>query len=293
MPGNVKVGDVLNIRVPNRNTSSTCDNFIPVAATVKVIGQRGIFLEDNANPTGGFSATDYQSLSDQFDAKIYATDVAYFGTPTDFDNNTRVVIVLTKEVNKIENLLGQVFFADLFADECASSNDGEFFYGRTPDPSGAAGAAYTVADALLDAPIIIAHEFTHLIQIGRRITYPPATAVQSTWELEGQATFSEEVNGYAVTGLAPGQNLGFEIAFNNPADAADQLVRRYVRRPRGVLRVHVGHDTRAGRARTVQLARDALAGEYGPVPNGARAVRCARVVPALAVGSVRRSIRRW
>ena len=216
VPGNVKVGDVLNIRVPNRNTSSTCTNFIPIAATVKIIGQRGIFLEDNANPTGGFSAADYQSLSDQFDAKIYATDVAYFGAPTDFDNNTRVVIVLTKEVNKIENLLGQVFFADLFPDECPSSNDGEFFYGRTPDPSGTAGAAYTVADALLDAPIIIAHEFTHLIQIGRRITYPPATAVQSTWELEGQATFSEEVNGYAVTGLAPGQNLGFETAFNNP-----------------------------------------------------------------------------
>jgi hypothetical protein len=36
------------------------------------------------------------------------------------------------------------------------------------------------------------------------------------WELEGQATFAEEVNGYAVTGLTPGMNLGFNIAFNNP-----------------------------------------------------------------------------
>jgi hypothetical protein len=218
VPGTAKVGDVLNIRVPNRNTSSTCQNFIAVTVTVKALGERGIIVEDNANPTGGFTATDYQTLSNQFDSQIYATDVAYFGDPTDFDNNTRVVIVITKEVNKITNLLGQVFSADLLpTSQCPSSNEGEFFYGKAPDPTGAAGTAYTVADALTDAPLIIAHEFAHVIQLGRRITYPPATAIQSTWELEGQATFAEEVTGYTVTGLGPGQNLGFEIAFNNPA----------------------------------------------------------------------------
>jgi hypothetical protein len=218
VPTTVKVGDVINIRVPNRNSPSTCQNFIPVAVTVKTIGQKGIFVEDNANPTGGFSATDYQGLSDKFDSQIYATDAGYFGVPTDQDNNSRVVIVITKEVNKITNLLGEVFTADLVTQQdCPSSNEGEFFYGRAPDPTGAAGAAYTVTAALEDAPIIIAHEFTHVIQLGRRLNYEPATAFQSTWELEGQATFAEEVNGYAATGLAPGQNLGFEVAFNNPA----------------------------------------------------------------------------
>ncbi|HUQ84407.1 MAG TPA: Ig-like domain-containing protein [Gemmatimonadaceae bacterium] len=211
-----KVGDVLNIRVPNR-ASNTCQNSIPIAVTVKMIGQRGIFVEDNGNPTGGFTTANYQALSDQFDAQIYATDVAYFGEPTDADANSRIVIVLTKEVNKVANLLGQVFTADLFPQsDCPASNEGEFYYGRVPDPSGTAGAAYTAADALLDAPILIAHEFSHIIQLGRRINYEPATAFQSTWELEGQATFAEEVNGYTATGLTPGQNLGFEIAFNNP-----------------------------------------------------------------------------
>jgi hypothetical protein len=217
VPSTVKVGDVLNIRVPNRSSSSTCQNFIPVAVTVKVVGTKGIFVEDNGNPTGGFATSDYQALSDRFDSQIYATDAGYFGVPTDQDGNGRVVIVITKEVNKIANLLGEVFTADLVTQqECPASNEGEFFYGRAPDPTAAAGAAYTVADALLDAPIIIAHEFTHVIQLGRRLNYEPATAFQSTWELEGQATFAEEVNGYAATGLAPGQNLGFEIAFNNP-----------------------------------------------------------------------------
>ena len=217
VPGTAKVGDVINIRVPNRNSTSTCQNFISVAVTVKAVGTRGIILEDNANPAGGFAASDYQALSDKFDTQIYATDAGYFGDPTDFDNNSRVVIVITKEVNKITNLLGEVFTSDLVPQTtCPSSNEGEFFYGKAPDPTGSLGTAYSVSDALDDAPVIIGHEFAHVIQLGRRLVYPPATAFQSTWELEGQATFAEEVNGYTATGFKPGQNLGFDVAFNNP-----------------------------------------------------------------------------
>ena len=210
-----KVGDVLNMKVPTR--PNTCELSAPITVTVKAVGTRGIFVEDNANPTGGFSSSDYQALSDRFDSQIYATDVDYFGEPTDFDNNGRVVIVITKEVNKVSNLLGQVIFADLFPDECASSNDGEYFYGKAPDPTGTVNGTYTVENALLDAPIIIAHEFAHIIQVSRRLTYPAATFFQSTWELEGQATFAEEINGWAVTGLRPGQNHGFAVAWNTPS----------------------------------------------------------------------------
>ena len=216
VPANVKVGDVVNMKVPTR--PNTCNLSTPITTTVKAIGAHGIFVEDNANPTGGFSATDYQTLSDRFDNEIYATDVAYFGEPTDFDENGKVVIVITKEVNKVTpSILGQVIFADLLeVSDCPASNEGEYFYGKAPDPNGTVAGAYTIASALNDAPVIIAHEFTHVIQIGRRITYEPATVIQSTWELEGQATFAEEVNGFAVTGRSPGNNYGFAVAFNNP-----------------------------------------------------------------------------
>ena len=217
IPGTAKVGDVLNIRVPDRN-ANTCTNFVPIAVTVKALGNRAIFLEDNANPTGGFTAANYETLRNQFDSQIYPTDAGYFGEPTDFDSNSRTAIVITKEINKTANLLGVVYSANFASQaQCPSSNEGEVFYGRAPDPSGTAGSAYSVADALEDAPVIIAHEFTHIIQIGRRGTFAGFTAFQTTWELEGQATFAEEVNGFAATGLAPGQNLGFEVAFN-PGD---------------------------------------------------------------------------
>jgi hypothetical protein len=224
VPGTAKVGDVLTIRMPDRGSSSTCRNFVSLTVTVRAAGTKSIILEDNANPTGGFSASDYQALSDRLDNQIFTTDVAYFGTPTDFDNNAKLVIVVTKEVNKTANLLGEVFTADLVPQsQCASSNEGEFYYGRAPDPNGTAGTKYAVADALNDAPLLIAHEFAHVIQLGRRLTYPPASAFQSTWELEGQATFAEEVNGFAALGLAPGQNLGFGVAFNRPPNPAQPI----------------------------------------------------------------------
>jgi len=216
VPATAKVGDVINMRVPTR--PNTCLLSTPITVTVKAVGQHGIFVEDNANPTGGFSAADYQTLSARFDNEIYAVDVGYFGDPTDFDENTRVVIVITREVNKVTpTILGQVIFADLASrDECPASNEGEYFYGRAPDPNASVGSAYTVANALLDAPIIIAHEFTHVIQIGRRGTYEAATDFQSQWEIEGQATFAEEVNGFQATGRSPGQNLGFAVMWNDP-----------------------------------------------------------------------------
>ena len=223
VPGTAKVGDVLNVRVPARN-DRTCQLFTPISATVKAVGTNNVILEDNANPGGGFSASDYQALSTQFDTQIYATDVAYFGAPTDFDENSRIAIVITKEVNKTPGLLGVVFSVNFFDQtECPASNEGEFFYGKAPDPNGTAGQAYPLAEALKDAPVIISHEFAHVIQIGRRLEFTaPNFVIQSTWELEGQATFAEEVNGYTATGLGPGQNLGLAALFNDSPKVASE-----------------------------------------------------------------------
>jgi len=217
IPATAKVGDVLSVRVPALD-DETCQAFTPISATVKAVGTSNIILEDTGNPSGGFSSTDYAALSTQFDARIYATDAAYFGTPTDFDGNGRIGIVITKEVNKMPNLLGVVFAVNFFdRSECAASNEGEVFYGRAPDPNGTVGDTYSVPDARVDAPVIIAHELTHVIQLGRRLQFTaPNVVIQSPWELEGQATLAEEVNGFAATGLGPGRNLDFATMANEP-----------------------------------------------------------------------------
>jgi hypothetical protein len=214
VPGTVNVGDtVKNVRIWTR--LPTCDSFDSIAVVVRAKGARGIWVEDVNNPINGYTASDFDSLSNYLDNVIFDTDTSYFGNPGDIDGNARIVVVVTKEVNRQSaGLLGFVGSGDFFSRaSCATSNEGEFFYARAPDPTAVFGSTYTRDDAFADAPFLIAHEFTHIIQFGRRI---PLGGLFSRWMLEGQATFAEEVNGFAVAGRTPGQNYGFAVAFNIP-----------------------------------------------------------------------------
>jgi len=213
VPPDVMVDDVININVPGVTTGILpCDDFTPITTVVRAVGTHAVWLEDQGNPAGGYSAEDIDAFSTQFDNITYDTEVAYFGTDTDVDANTRVVVVLTKEVNRFGSA-GVVFPRD-FRDpaSCPASNGGEFFYVWVPDPNG------TVADSIsLDivrefGPVVFAHEFAHVIQLGRRIQ--AGTPLMTLWELEGQATLAEEVVGHAVEGHAVGQNLGGSVAYD-------------------------------------------------------------------------------
>lgn len=213
--GSVQVGDTIQIKYPDIS-KSFCSVSIPVTTVVRAVGTKGIWLEDVENPEGGYTTADFQQLSDVFDQDIYASDVAYFGTPTDFDNNGRVVIVTTKEVNKSKSVLGFVVSSDLAStSDCPASNEGEFYYGRAPDPEGLyeSPSPYQLTTARKDAQILIAHEFTHVIQFGRRGTFPGAHVFQSVWEMEGQATLAQEVVGHDLNGRTTGQNYGADVAF--------------------------------------------------------------------------------
>jgi hypothetical protein len=223
VPSTVQVGDTIPINFPDIR-ANFCSTSIPIKTVVRAVGTKGIWLEDVANPTGGYTAGDFQSLSDEFDNDIYASDVAYFGAPTDFDGNGRVVIVTTKEVNKSQNVLGFVVSTDLQSTStCPASNDGEFYYGRAPDPDGLyeAPSPYLLDNARKDAQLLIAHEFTHVIQFGRRMTYPGAQLFQSVWEMEGQATLAQEVVGNDINGRTTGQNYGADVALNS--DGASEV----------------------------------------------------------------------
>lgn len=219
LPAGIKAGDTVTVRVPT--LGNICNDYTEIRTVVRTLGERGIWLDDVANPPNGLTQTDFDMLSDVFDNRIWTTNVAWFGEPSDLDSNGRVAIVTTKEVNKAENTLGFVVSSDLLErTTCASSNIGEFYYARAADPTGQHGGEYTVEDAREDAVQLIGHEFTHIIQFSRRIFNPSATAFQTAWELEGQAVFAEEVNGHAATGRSSHQNYGFDVAFTGASDNA-------------------------------------------------------------------------
>jgi len=227
-----QVGDTVRLNVPDLRTNF-CATGIPITARVRARGTGSIWVEDIRNPPGGFTDENYQALAARFDDRILSVNTAYFGTPTDLDQNGRIVVVISQEVNRITSALGFVVTTDFFPKagtpngSCPASNEGEYYYAKAPDPNasipapaGETARAYTVADALSDAPILLAHETTHIIQLGRRLTSPTALELQTIWELEGQATFAEEVVGLADRNLALGGNYGFNVAWNS-SGAAD------------------------------------------------------------------------
>lgn len=208
----VQVGQTVTLRMPDLS-ANICDDSFSVSAIVKAVGTRGIWLNDKDNPGNGFTDTDFQNLSDQFDNTIYDTDVDYFGVPSDRDGNGRAIILVTEKINDVSNnTLGFVAPTDLLDRlVCPASNEAEIYYNRAPDP-----LSYTRALAIEDAPELIAHEFTHVIQSGRRLVINNTNDVMDAFMAEGQATFAEEVVGHVETGRSTGQNYGFSVAFNEP-----------------------------------------------------------------------------
>jgi hypothetical protein len=213
IPATLAVGDTVPIRYPGEG--NLCTSFVEVRSVVRVVGTHGIWLEDVDNPEGGLTPEDIQRLSDEFDTKIYTTVTDYFGSPTDIDNNQRIAVVLTRQVNKIRpGVAGHVGPQDLVPRSlCPSSDEGEIYYGVVPDPAGTEGDPLSRDDVTAISVQTIAHEFTHIIQLGQRFILhdlPP----HPVWVMEGQAMLAEEITGYVYEGRSPGHNYGFDIAFN-------------------------------------------------------------------------------
>ncbi len=99
-----------------------CANAITTRRAVAAISNTAYVLADTANPPGGFSDADYASFGTTFDTLINPLDIQTFGQPTDIDHNGKIVIIFTKEVNKLtprgaNGVVGGFFFdRDLFPD---------------------------------------------------------------------------------------------------------------------------------------------------------------------------------
>jgi hypothetical protein len=211
--GTVSVGDTIPINVLADGATS-CNQFDVITTVVRAKGTTSIWLEDIANPPGGYTQSDFQSLVSGFDNLVYTADVAQFGQPTDTDANGGVVMVITKEANS-RGSFGFTNVCDVAPRSATNlaSNEGEFFYGETPDPNGVFGIPFDASDALFFAPVIQAHELVHVIQIGRR--FAAGGGFPAPWILEGQATLGEEIVGHADEGHSVGENLGAMVMFND------------------------------------------------------------------------------
>jgi hypothetical protein len=219
VPASVKVGDTVSVNV---NGLDACDNPTIQGARVVAIGTHAIVLADTSNPPNGFSDADYQRFATRFDTLVYPLDTDAFGVPSDIDNNGHIVLIFTKAVNELtpanaSSFVGGFTFArDLFPrvgttrlPSCEASNEGEYFYLITPDPTGLVNGndrSTGFVDTMTTA--IIAHEFQHLINSSRRIYVNDANDFEATWLDEGLAHIAEELLFYREAGIGPKNNIG-------------------------------------------------------------------------------------
>jgi uncharacterized protein YjdB len=223
------VGDTIVVKVYVEG--STCTDianggtgvYSTVTTVVTHVGTSAIYMEDIDNPlTESFTAAEYAAWDVTLSGTTLPTLTNYFGDFVDgipyggvvgddlgLDADGRVGVVLTKEVNKLENLLGFVSSVDLIATSvCPISNQAELFYGRAPDPDGLYAAGVTTkAEIAASMPSLIAHEVTHILQ-GTQELFPTWTGWHASWEKEAGATLAEQLVGMAVLGHESGQNLG-------------------------------------------------------------------------------------
>ncbi|HEY4130902.1 MAG TPA: hypothetical protein VGM50_09810 [Gemmatimonadaceae bacterium] len=228
VPANPAIGTVFTVNANGGfDDADACDVPINIGARVAAVGTSNIILADTANPSPTFSSADYAAFATEFDTLINPLDIQNFGQPTDIDHNGKVLIVFTKEVNKLtpKNTTGGVvggftFERDLFptADTtlsgftfqaCPTSNFAEMFYVLAPDPSGTVSVPHSNADVLSQTPGTLAHEYQHLINAGRRMYVNPFQGFfEDVWLNEGLSHIAEELLFYRRSGRAPRQNIG-------------------------------------------------------------------------------------
>jgi hypothetical protein len=236
-----------NIRTFNVESTSTtgCDAPEYVQARLVASTAHVLLYEDVANPTGGFTTAEYQTIANEFETVGYQTTVNNFGTPTDLDGNGKVIALFTRAVNKLTPpgagfVYGGFFYSrDLFPrtpkegfGACPGSNVGEMFYMLAADPTGSINGhtrtkAYVRENTLGTLP----HELQHLINSSRRFYVRDLFEHETVWLDEGLSHVAEELAYYAKSGYAPRQNLGREQAltgtqFNTYAEYQDNNLGR-------------------------------------------------------------------
>ncbi len=184
--------------------TTSCDDFVQVSATAKVVGQRVAIFLDDAVPTGGYTAPDLEHVGDLFDNYLHPIDTTAFGSESDLDANEVVIVLLTPRVNQlvpdcndVGSIVAGYFFGLDLLPSLPNSNAGEIFYGLVPDPDN--GSCTIPLDyAVANLPAVFVHEFAHMIGFNQRVLIRDASEVEETWLDEGLAHIAEELAGRFV-----------------------------------------------------------------------------------------------
>src|SRR6266581_6359696 len=79
----------------------TCSSFQSVTATATTVGTHIAIYVDNLAPKPGLNSADLDTLKQEFDSQLYPLDTATFGSVSDIDANSVVIVLMTGVVNQL------------------------------------------------------------------------------------------------------------------------------------------------------------------------------------------------
>ena len=223
------VGDELTLNV----SLDACGPPVLHTARVVDVSVHAVLVEDELNPSGGFSADDYQSIADEYETLILPVLSDNFGVPSDIDNNGgRTIVLFTRAVNELTPPGGSGFITSFFyvrdlipKTACAGSNEAELLYLMAPDPSGEInGQVWSATDTRTKVGISLAHSGQHLVNQSRRL-YVTHAPIEATWVEEGMSDIAQELVFYRASALAAKRNLSLDDLL--AADAIRDAVNTY------------------------------------------------------------------
>lgn len=174
--------------------------FTAVGARLGYVGANILLYVDTLAPPNGFTADQLQAFGQLFDQTLYPLDIQTFGTPSDIDQNGRLIMLLSPVVNALtsksdcatQGFIGGFFDGIDLASSDTSSNHGEIFYSLVPDPNETVSCAHTVDDLLGETPATFLHELEHLINFSQHVVVRGAPSERG-WLDEGMAIVGEEL----------------------------------------------------------------------------------------------------
>src|SRR5436309_13921938 len=96
--GNVGTFKVCNVATCDPGKASTLSS---VTATALKVGTHIAIYVDNAAPVPGLTQSDLDNLRAVFDTRLYETDTLAFGSESDIDNNSMVIVLNSASVNSV------------------------------------------------------------------------------------------------------------------------------------------------------------------------------------------------
>lgn len=180
---------------------SSTSSYVNVDAVAECVGSNVVFYIDKRVTTGMLSEADVDSLCSRFDATV-AKEQNLFGSLSDVNNDGKVVVLMTPQVNKLGAAGGGIvtgFFnaIDLYAGSSSNpaSNHMEILYIMVPDPSGQYGVSVSNSFAMSNLlPAVMPHELQHAISYNQHVFVNKGSA-EEAWLNEGMSHLAEDLMG--------------------------------------------------------------------------------------------------